>query len=134
MRKVKMERMVCMMLVGLIALASCAKEDPAKAEQKFDRPVSTKPVVAKPVIAKPKNYRIAITAVKRTMTNVSTSGRVYQTGFLEDGVAVFVDNLAAYWVQNGRVYAANGFAKTWSPSISYSKTGIDIDSVENAVQ
>ena len=129
-----MKRVVCLLLVGSIALASCAKDDPAKVEQKFDRPVPTKPVVAKPVIAKPKNYRIAIAAVKRTMTNVSTSGRVYQTGFLEDGVAVLVDNDAAYWVQNGRVYTANGVAKMWSPSISYSKTGIDIYSVEKAVQ
>ena len=124
-----MKRTVCLLLIGSIALASCAKKDPAKIEQKFDRPVP-----AKPVIAKPKNYHIAIAAVKRTMTNISTSGRVYQTGFLEDGVAVLVDNDAAYWVQNSHVYAANGVAKMWSPSISYSKTGIDIYSVEKAVQ
>lgn len=87
------------------------------------------------------NYHAAIAAVKQTITSVSTSGCVYQTGFLEDGVAVFVEKKvysrileAAYWVQNGHVYAANGIAKMWSPSISYSKMGIDFDSVEKAVQ
>jgi hypothetical protein len=42
--------------------------------------------------------------------------------------------LAAYWVKDGRVYAANGFAKMWSPGIDYaSSPAITIDSVKNAV-
>jgi len=86
-------------------------------------------------------YPTAIAAVKQTITIVSTSDCVYRTGFFEDGVAVFVEKKvnscileATYWVQNGHVYAANGIAKMWSPSISYSKTGIDFDSVEKTVQ
>jgi len=82
-----------------------------------------------------------IAAVKQTITSVSTSDCVYRTEFFEDGVAVFVEKKvnsrileATYWLQNGHVYAANGIAKMWSPSISYSKTGIDFDSVEKTVQ
>jgi hypothetical protein len=89
--------------------------------------------------AQRKDYA-AIAAVKQTITIVSTSDCVCRTGFLEDGVAVLVKKNvysrtmeATYWVQSGRVYAANGVANMWSPSISYSKAGIDYDSVEKAV-
>jgi hypothetical protein len=77
----------------------------------------------------------AITAVKRTITAVSSSGRTYLAGLLKGGTAVLVDDMAAYWVKNGRVYAANGFARTWSPSISYATdSDISFDSVEQAVK
>jgi len=65
----------------------------------------------------------ATSAVKRTITAVSSSGGTYLVGSLKGGTAVLVDDLAAYWVKNSRVYAANGFAKTWS-----------FDSVEQAVK
>jgi len=77
----------------------------------------------------------ATTAVKRTITAVSSSGRTYLAGSLKGGTAVLVDDMAAYWVKNGRVYAANGFARTWSPSISYATdSDISFDSVEQAVK
>jgi len=76
----------------------------------------------------------AISAVKRSITAVSL-GRTYLAGSLKGGTAVLVDDLAAYWVKNSRVYAANGFAKTWSPSISYAiDPDINFDSVEQAVK
>ena len=61
----------------------------------------------------------AISALRKSVTAVSSSGRTYLTGLLRKGTAVLVDDLAAYWVKNGRVYAANGFAKTWSPSVTF---------------
>jgi len=77
----------------------------------------------------------AISAVKRSITAVSSLGRTYLAGSLKGGTAVLVDDLAAYWVKNSRVYAANGFAKTWSPSISYATDpDINFDSVEQAVK
>ena len=57
------------------------------------------------------------------------------TGRLRGGIAVLVDGQAAYWVdQAGRVHAANGFAKTWSPQIDYAPAGVDIESVTTAVR
>ena len=74
-----------------------------------------------------------VSSVKESMTETYTSGRTYETAPLEGGTAVLVDGTAAYWVDGSRVYAANGFAKTWSPGISYAPTGIDFDSVRRAV-
>ena len=76
----------------------------------------------------------AVSAVKRSMTAVSSSGRSYRTGSLEGGTAVLVGD-AAYWVRSGVVYAANGIAKTWSPGISYaSSPSISYDSVRQAAR
>ncbi len=76
-----------------------------------------------------------VQAVKSTMTMVSPSGRTFQTGTLEGGTAVLVDDLAAYWVQGGTVYAANGHAKSWSPSVQYArKANISYDSVKGSVR
>lgn len=76
-----------------------------------------------------------ISAVKISITAVSSSGRTYLTGSLKGGTAVLVDDLAAYWIKDSRVYAANGFARTWSPSISYATDpDINFDSVEQAVK
>ena len=75
----------------------------------------------------------AVSAVKRTMTAVSSSGRSYRTGPLEGGTAVLVGD-AAYWVKDGVVLAANGIANTWSPGISYaSSSSISHSSVKQAV-
>jgi len=77
----------------------------------------------------------AISAVKGSIAAVSSLGRTYLAGSLKGGTAVLVDDLAAYWVKNSRVYAANGFARTWSPSISYATDpDINFDSVEQAVK
>ena len=76
----------------------------------------------------------AVSAVKRSMTAVSSSGRSYRTGPLEGGTAVLVGD-AAYWVKSGVVYAANGIAKTWSPGISYAaSSAISYDSVREAAR
>ena len=74
----------------------------------------------------------AISVVKRSITTVSTSGQTYETGDLQGGTAVLVDDLAAYWVKGETVYAANRFAKTLSPDVEYSPTGIDLDTVSAA--
>jgi len=58
----------------------------------------------------------------------------YKTGKLEGGIAVLVNDNGAYWVKNVIVYAANGFAKTWSPSLDYSPAGIDFDTVRDSVK
>jgi len=77
----------------------------------------------------------AIQAVKNSITNTSASGQNYQTGPLEGGTAVLVDDMAAYWVSGGIVFAANGLAKTWSPTTSYASSGnVTYDSVKASVQ
>jgi len=77
----------------------------------------------------------AISAVRKSVTAVSSSGRTYLTGSLKEGTGVLVDDLAAYWIENGQVYAANGFAKAWSPGISYATDpDINFGSVEQAVK
>lgn len=76
---------------------------------------------------------LAIAAVKLTITAVDPSELGYRSGLLQGGTAVMAGN-AAYWVSLNRVvFAANGFAKMYSPRIHYSGAGVDIDSVENAV-
>ncbi len=57
----------------------------------------------------------------------------YEAAELEGGVAVLVNDFGAYWVRDGVVYAANGVAKTWSPALDYSPTGIDIDTIEDSI-
>lgn len=74
----------------------------------------------------------AIMAVQNSITGPAPSGLSFKEGPLHGGTAVLVGN-AGYWVKDGTVYAANGFAKTWSPSLKYSPTGIDFSSVEKAV-
>jgi len=79
--------------------------------------------------------RSAVSAVRRSMTAVTASGRSYRTGSLEGGTAVLVDGDGAYWVKGGTVYAANGVAKTWSPGISYATSpSISYDSVRRVVE
>ena len=38
---------------------------------------------------------------------------------LEGGIAVLLDDIAAYWVKDEVVYAANGMAKMYSREIKY---------------
>ncbi len=78
-----------------------------------------------------------ITDVQDSMTAISVDVALaweYKAGPLKGGVAVLVNNNGAYWVKDGVVYAANGFAKTWSPGVDYAPTGIDIGTVEDAVR
>ena len=74
----------------------------------------------------------AVLAVQDSITGPAPSGLSYKEGTLQGGTAVLTGN-AAYWVKDGKIYAANGFAKTWSPSLKYSPVGIDFSSVEKAV-
>lgn len=82
------------------------------------------------------NYDDKIDAVQKTMIALSWDNVLandYEVGDLEDGVAVLVNVMAAYWVKDDVVYAANGIAKTWSPNLDYSPVGIDFNTVEDAV-
>lgn len=50
------------------------------------------------------------------------------------GIVALVENHAEYCVDNNTVYAANGAAETWSPTVEYaSDVSISNDSVKNAV-
>jgi hypothetical protein len=57
----------------------------------------------------------SIALVKATITASLKPNITYRTGPLQGGIAVLVGDLGAYWVKNGIVYNANGFALTWSP-------------------
>jgi len=77
----------------------------------------------------------AVALVKATITVSLKPNITYRTGPLQGGVAVLVGDLGAYWIKNGTVYAANGFAKTWSPRISYALGGsITLSTVKSAVR
>jgi len=41
------------------------------------------------------------------------------------GVAVVVNDVGIYWVNQDIAHAANGIAKSWSPSCPYAPLGID---------
>ena len=94
-----------------------------------------KPVPMDDVSIDDTSARVAIIAVKKSMKNVSKSGHTYKTGRLEGGMAVLVDDTAAYWEQSGQAYAANGIAITWSPDIEYAHvSNISYTSVKEAVK
>ena len=75
----------------------------------------------------------ALGIVKRSYTSARSSDKQYKVAPLNGGTAILVDDLAAYWVKGGKLYAANGWAKTWSKNIEYAPTGIDFTSVKKAV-
>ncbi len=80
---------------------------------------------AKGVNAKPtKELTPNEKAVKATITRKNTAGLMYRSGPLDGGTAVLVavkssPFYGAYWVKDGTVYAANGIAISWSPTIHY---------------
>lgn len=76
----------------------------------------------------------AVEAVKRTITKVAPQGRDYETGPLEGGTAVLVDDYAAYWVKDGIVYGANGIALMWSPGVGSAAPTATLDKVKEAVR
>ncbi len=83
------------------------------------------------------DYSAAIKLVQDSMTAVSADTLYaweYRAGALEDGVAVLVNDNGAYWVKDNVLYAANGSAKTWSPNLDYSPTGIDFNTVQDSVK
>lgn len=57
----------------------------------------------------------------------------YRKGYLKGGTAILFETDAAYWVDNGSVYAANGTAKSYSPEIEYTGSEISHTEIKNAV-
>jgi hypothetical protein len=76
-----------------------------------------------------------LNAVQNSITsNISPAGKSYRNGKLAGGTAVLVNDLAAYWVSGGTVYAANGIAKTWSPDTEFTlDSRISFSTVKSAV-
>lgn len=87
------------------------------------------PAVAPP--AKPAYDGQAADAVRRTL-KAGIAVETWRTGFHQGGVAVLADELAAYWVADDLVFACNGFARMWSPSIPVSAS-VRFHDVEAAV-
>lgn len=63
----------------------------------------------------------------------------YQEGELNGGIAImgyFNDSpMAAFWINNNVIYAANGSAMSWTNNkISYAPNGIDFLSIQKAVE
>jgi hypothetical protein len=52
---------------------------------------------------------------------------------LDSGIAVILDNRAAYWVKDNVVYAANGAAKMYSRGTKYSPMDISYQEIKNAM-
>ena len=52
---------------------------------------------------------------------------------LKGGAAVLVGKLAAYWVHEGTVYAANGVAMSWSPGCQWSPAGVGFAEIQAAL-
>lgn len=55
-----------------------------------------------------------------------------KTAPLHGGTVVFYDG-AVYWVNESVVYAVNGIAKNWSPSIDYAPENINYSASEKAI-
>jgi hypothetical protein len=49
--------------------------------------------------------------------SLNTKSITYYEGSLKGGTAVLVGDRAAYWVKDGKLYAANGVAMTWSKNL-----------------
>ena len=75
-----------------------------------------------------------VSLVRVTITEVDASSFSFREGPLEGGTAVLVEGTAAFWVKDGIVFAANGTAKTWSPTVEYSPTGIGFLEVQASVR
>jgi len=76
-------------------------------------------------------------SIEATMTEfvkAHLKGMKYQYGTLKGGIAVLIRDTEAYWVKNGKIYAANGFAKMCSPGLSYSESGIDYYTIKKVVE
>jgi hypothetical protein len=63
----------------------------------------------------------------------------YQEGELNGGIAIMgyfnESPMAAFWINNKIVYAADGSAMSWTNNkISYAPTGIDFFTVQKAVE
>lgn len=80
------------------------------------------------------SHQDAITRVVQSMTVPRSDPKKIQAADLLGGVAVLVDFNAAYWVKDGVVRAANGWAKTWSPALKYTGNDIHIKTVEAAIE
>jgi len=66
---------------------------------------------------------------------VSRRSSSFKTGPLAGGVAVLVNDRAAYWFYEGQVYAGNGVAKTWSPGIKVAgSSDIRFENIKLAVE
>lgn len=61
----------------------------------------------------------AVVKVKQTMILITKVDAPVRAIYFKNGIAVMVDKTATYWIKDDTVYAANGFAKAWSPSINY---------------
>jgi len=72
----------------------------------------------------------AVALVRSTQTK-PTSQAPGTIGF-NGGVAVNYDDLAVYWVNQGKVFAVNGIAKNWSPSVTYAPASINWQSIQSA--
>jgi hypothetical protein len=79
-----------------------------------------------------KAYSQEIRSVELSITARLKRNLIIQAGSLEDGVAVLVSDLGAYWVKDGVVYGGNGFALSWSSKIDRDPVGIDFVSIERA--
>lgn len=71
-------------------------------------------------------------AVKSTLAIRFTEYRFEEVD-VRGGRAVLLNNLGAYWVKDGVVYALNGLAKSYSPSVEYGPVGLDYEDVERAI-
>ncbi len=60
----------------------------------------------------------------------------FATGPLLGGTAMLVNDYFPYWTKDGKVYAANGAAKSWAygNDMAYAPDGVGLDSVRRAVK
>ncbi len=76
----------------------------------------------------------AISAVKATIEKQRNAMGTFKTAPLNGGVAVLSSRDWAYWVKDGKVYAANGLARGASPNIPIAPTGVGFSEIESAIK
>ena len=76
----------------------------------------------------------ALSAVLETIPQ--GEAHTWSTGQINKGVAVVVNNHAAYWVKDENVFAVNGVAKGLSSlaEVDYAPAGIEWGDIQKAVQ
>lgn len=76
----------------------------------------------------------SVQAVRKVLENTRHPSQEFQEVAIRGGVAVLVDDLGAFWVKDGRVYALNGLAKSFVPGLSYGPPGLSKSDVRRALR
>lgn len=119
-------------LIAILVMIVCAKslcgDDPSEDEPE-DEPASRSgpPAQRPPVVSLAQRLVVASFMPGLTMSD-------FREAPFRGGTAVFIGDIATYFVKDSRVYAANGFAMTYSPGIPVADVTIGHSTIIEAIE